>query len=89
MWKSITKVSIGEHKFHFCPADKLNMCQIYFIVWSERYFNGEVITSDIFTSQIYKLEKPKHESLDLEKKIYKSNSYRRIYGIPEMLKTLR
>jgi hypothetical protein len=24
MWKSIAKVSIGEHKFHFHPADTLN-----------------------------------------------------------------
>lgn len=79
MWKSITKVSIGEHKVHLHPADKLNMWQTYFIVWSEKYFNKEVITSDIFTSQIYKLEKPKHESPDLQTKQKQANKKPHIY----------
>lgn len=53
MWKSVTKVSIREHKFHLHLADKLNTEQIYFIVWSERYFNEKGIASNIFISQIY------------------------------------
>lgn len=68
MWKSIPKVSIGKHEVHLHPADKLNMWKTYFIVWSERYFNKEVITSDVFTSQIYKLENQSMKSPDLQTK---------------------
>lgn len=87
MWISITKVSIGEHKFYLHPADKLNIGQIYVIVWSERHFNGEMIISDIFISQIFKLEKQSMNLLIEKTNIYTRNSYRRIYRVPEMLTT--
>ena len=61
MWKSITKVSIGEHKFHLHPADKLNVPNLFYYL-IRKIFEW----SDIFTSQIFKLEKPKHESLHLK-----------------------